>query len=235
MERKYKKDFRLYLDSLQVVKEMTKEEAGEFILACIAYWEEEEIEISRFCKLAFSNTKAQFDRDFESYKSVCVRNAENWKTGWRPKTHNNPENPSGYEKTQSNPEKPHTDTHTDTDTHTQTDSDTLVISSKEDKEQALVLQETFWNNEINLMQKFLRQAVWVTQFKDSKERWYVTHCYNLMTKIGKEEFQYRLKTILKDEFKSKNCNKLSYLYWELKAFIHSPVVETEQKWKSKIW
>lgn len=97
---------------------MTKEEAGEFLLACIAYWEEEDIEISRFSKLAFANIKAQFDRDFESYKSVCIRNAENWKTWWRPKTQNNPKNPSGYKKTQNNPKNPHTDT--DTDNHTDT-------------------------------------------------------------------------------------------------------------------
>jgi hypothetical protein len=62
------------------------------------------------------------------------------------------------------------------------------------------------------MQLFLRQAVGVTQFKDSKERWYVTHCYNLLKKIGREEFETRLKEILSDQFKAKNCNKLAYLY-----------------------
>jgi len=101
------------------------------------------------------------------------------------------------------------------------------ISSKEDKELALVPE--FWKDEINLMQKFLRQAVWVSAFKDTKERWYVTHCYNLMKKIWKDEFQHRLKTILQDEFKAKNANKLQYLYNEIKAFIHSPVIEPEVK------
>lgn len=89
--------------------------------------------------------------------------------------------------------------------------------------------ETFWKDEINLMQWFLRQAVWLDKFKDSKERWYVTHCYNLMKKIGKEEFQIRLKEILSDPFKAKNCNKLAYLYWELKSYIHTPVIEPKQK------
>ena len=95
-------------------------------------------------------------------------------------------------------------------------------------EQALVV-ETHWSEHINLMQGFLRQAVWVTAFKDSKERWYVTHCYNLMKKIWREEFNSRLETILSDQFKAKNCNKLAYLYWELKSFIHSPIIKTKER------
>lgn len=94
-------------------------------------------------------------------------------------------------------------------------------------EQALVVEH--WSEHINLMQWYLRQAVWLTAFKDSKERWYVTHCYNLMKKIGKEEFNFRLQAILSDQFKAKNCNKLAYLYWELKSFIHSPVIKTKER------
>lgn len=100
--------------------------------------------------------------------------------------------------------------------------------SKDIWEQALVV-ETHWVEHINLMQWYLRQAVWLTAFKDSKERWYVTHCYNLMKKIWRDEFNFRLQTILSDQFKAKNCNKLAYLYWELKSFIHSPVIKTKEK------
>lgn len=102
---------------------------------------------------------------------------------------------------------------------------TELTSSKEEEEEPM----KFWKDEINLMQKFLRQAVWVSQFKDAKERWYVTHCYNLMKKIWKDEFQFRLREILSDPFKQKNSNKLAYLYWELKSFIHTPVVEPKKQ------
>ncbi len=88
---------------------------------------------------------------------------------------------------------------------------------------------TYWKEELNMMQWFLRQAVWVTQFKDSKERWYVQHCYNLMKNIWKDEFNFRLQEILSDSFKQKNSNKLAYLYWELKSYIHSPVVQPKTK------
>ena len=96
------------------------------------------------------------------------------------------------------------------------------------------LAPIYWKEEINMMQQYLRQVVGVTQFKDSKERWYVTHCYNLMKKIGKDEFNARLKWILQDDFKAKNCNKLAYLYGELKSYIHSPIVETEQKGRIRV-
>jgi hypothetical protein len=85
-----------------------------------------------------------------------------------------------------------------------------------------------------MMQWYLRKAVWVTQFKDSKERWYVSHCYNLLKKIGRNEFEMRLKWILSDSFKAKNCNKLAYLYGELKSYIHSPIIEPEQKGRIRV-
>lgn len=110
----------------------------------------------------------------------------------------------------------------------------LNTSSIEEQQAVIAIQEHFWKDEINMMQAFLRQAVWLTAFKDSKERWYVSHCYNLMKKIGKNEFNFRLEAILSDQFKVKNCNKLAYLYGEMKSFIHSPVVEA--KWNvAKVW
>lgn len=93
-----------------------------------------------------------------------------------------------------------------------------------------IAKETYWKEEINMMQSFLRKAVGVTQFKDSKERWYVQHCYNLLKKIWREDFNTRLQEILSDPFKAKNCNKLAYLYWEMKSYIHTPVVEPQRRW-----
>ena len=118
MQKKNKKDFKLYLDTLQVVKDMSLEEAWEFLLSCIAYWEEESFEVSRFTKLAFANTKAQFDRDFFAYINKCESNKENWIKWWRPITQDNPNNPVGYKITQHNPNNPDTDTDNDTDKDT---------------------------------------------------------------------------------------------------------------------
>lgn len=71
----------------------------------------------------------------------------------------------------------------------------------------------------------LRKSVWVDKFKDEfewKEAWL---CFTLMEKIGKEDFLSRLKWVLRDAFKAKNCNRLSYLRKEIESFIHSPIVQ----------
>ena len=38
------------------------------------------------------------------------------------------------------------------------------------------------------------------------------------TKIGKEEFARRLKVLLEDSFHAKNCNKIKYVYNNIKGF-----------------
>lgn len=79
--------------------------------------------------------------------------------------------------------------------------------------------------------EFLRKAVGVETFKESnqQQRNITKHVVNLSEKIGKEEFKERLKGILSDEFKAKNCNSINYLYRELKSYIVAPIVPTESK------
>lgn len=97
--------------------------------------------------------------------------------------------------------------------------------------------EIFWNEEINNILAFLKKIIWVSDFKESQkmQRIYWKNILNLWKKIWKEDFQFRLKNILEDGFKAKNCNSLGFLYKELKAFIHSPVVPVEQKRKVTFW
>lgn len=113
-------------------------------------------------------------------------------------------------------------------------NDIISSESRDEKNNnsIVLVQEEYWNKEINAMLDLLKKAVWLSDFKDSQawQRRYTQNIIALIKKIGKEEFLSRLKTILADEFKAKNCNKLSYLYWELKSFIHSPVVEKEPQW-----
>lgn len=61
------------------------------------------------------------------------------------------------------------------------------------------------------------------------QRRYAKHLLDLGKRIGLEQFSERLKSVLSDDFKAKNCNKLAYLYGEIKAFAHSPVVPQEPK------
>lgn len=114
-----------------------------------------------------------------------------------------------------------------------------IISTNVDnnsEETSLAVVEEFWNKEINAMLDLLKKAVWLSDFKDSNtwQRRYTKNIMELTKKIWKEEFLFRLKSILQDEFKAKNCNKLAYLYGELKSYIHSPVVEKKNKKVSDI-
>lgn len=91
--------------------------------------------------------------------------------------------------------------------------------------------EIFWNEEINNILAFLKKIIWVSDFKESQkmQRIFWKHILNLWKKIWKEEFQKRLKNILENDFKAKNCNSLNFLYKEIKAFIHSPILQTKQQ------
>ena len=55
---------------------------------------------------------------------------------------------------------------------------------------------------------------------------------DFIKKHWKEDFIARLKWVLEDAFKQKNCNSIKFLYWEIKAFIHSPAVGI--KWNQKM-
>lgn len=85
---------------------------------------------------------------------------------------------------------------------------------------------TYGNLEINNLLTALKNSVGGSDFKESRQMQgrYAKYLLNLGKKIGKEEFSNRLREILQDDFKAKNCNKIAYLYGEMKSFIHSPIV-----------
>jgi hypothetical protein len=101
-----------------------------------------------------------------------------------------------------------------------------VRSKKEEEEYnttnvVLEPEAQYGNEKINKMLEALKAKVGVDDFADS-QRWkriYGKHCLNLLEKIGRSEFSRRLDLILKDDFKRKNCNKIRYIYEQVKGFI----------------
>jgi phage replication O-like protein O len=79
----------------------------------------------------------------------------------------------------------------------------------------------YGNAEINNMLLALKGKIQIDSFADSQkwERIYAKHCYTLLEKIGSTEFARRLDIILEDDFKHKNCNKIKYVYEQVKGFI----------------
>ena len=86
------------------------------------------------------------------------------------------------------------------------------------------------SSEILSFQTSMRTVCWVSRFKETPERELsmLKNCKDLVDSIWIDEFMYRLKTILEDDFRSKHANKLTYLYRELSAFI-TPVVKVKEK------
>lgn len=76
----------------------------------------------------------------------------------------------------------------------------------------------------------LRKSVGVDKFKDYKEWTEAWLTLKLYEKLWEEEFLKRLKWVLSDQFKAKNCNKLEYLRREIESFIHSPIINQSPPW-----
>lgn len=78
----------------------------------------------------------------------------------------------------------------------------------------------YGNTDINNMLKALKQRSSIAAFVDSKiERMMARHCLNLMNKIGKDEFVKRYDLLLKDNFTRKHCNKIKFIYNNIKGYI----------------
>lgn len=126
--------------------------------------------------------------------------------------------------------------HSNTKNNTSSNTD---ISTIVDKEQALEAPQEYGKKEINEALSFLSNTIGIDEFKEpvAKQRQYANHIVKLAEKIGKAEFIERLKGILSDWFKKKNCNSIAYLYRELKSFIHEEksLVPTEKKVINSIW
>jgi len=104
MEESSKRNsFLLYKDSLDVLDDLTDEQAGQLFKAIKDYQDDKEISLSQILKVAFTPLRNHMERDKGKYKKICERNRINGLHGGRPR---NPENPVGSLVTQINPKEP---------------------------------------------------------------------------------------------------------------------------------
>jgi len=73
---KQRTSFLLHFDSLEILNELSDEEAGQLFKAIKAHHEGEEITLSPLVRVAFSSFKNQFVRDEKKYQETCKRRAE---------------------------------------------------------------------------------------------------------------------------------------------------------------
>ncbi len=102
--------------------------------------------------------------------------------------------------------------------------DTNVSASQDEPEDSEEKKtKTYGDKSVNGMLEALKVKIGISAFVDSAiERNMATHCVNLMNKIGTDVFVRRLEVLLSDEFHRKNCNKIKYVYNNIKGFIDQP-------------
>lgn len=85
---KNKKSFLMHIDSLDILEDLTNEQAGELFNAIRSYQVGEEMDIHGVVRIAFSPFKNQFKRDDEKYQITCKRRAEAGSLGGKQKVAN---------------------------------------------------------------------------------------------------------------------------------------------------
>lgn len=83
-----KKSFILHVDNLNVIEDMTDEQAGKLLKAMNAFHKGEEIELDPLTKMAFSFFKNQFIRDNEKYIKTCEARVNAGSKGGKQKKQN---------------------------------------------------------------------------------------------------------------------------------------------------
>jgi hypothetical protein len=83
-----RKSFVLHVDSLDVLDELTNEQAGMLFKAMRSFHIEDETELDTLTKIVFSPFKNQFNRDSLKYKTTCERRAAAGSMGGKQKVAN---------------------------------------------------------------------------------------------------------------------------------------------------
>ena len=101
-----KNSFILHNDSLDVLDELTNEQAGMLLKAMRAFHCGEELELDTLTKIVFSPFKNQFDRDEVKYQKIVDRNKTNGLKGGRPPNPVKAKEPTGLIGNPSKPKQP---------------------------------------------------------------------------------------------------------------------------------
>ena len=124
-----KKSFVMYVDSLDILKKLTDEQAGQLIKAIAAYHSGDDFELDPLLDIVITPFIGQFKRDAEKYKKTCEKRALAGAMGGKQKQANLA-NASKSKQDVANLADNENDTVTDTDTDTDTDIKDTSVSAK---------------------------------------------------------------------------------------------------------
>lgn len=223
---KDKKSFILYCDIIHTVRLLSEKQKSELFMLILAYVNDENPNNpdDPIVKIAFEPIKQTLKRDLLKYEAIRERNRINGLKGGRPQGAKlrEPKKPTGLS---GNPKNPGEPKKADSGIGIDSGIDSGIgIDSKNSTNvelAAMPQKPQYGNIEINKMLEALKGKIGIDDFADT-QRWariYAKNCFSLMGKIGKDEFVRRLDIILNDDFKRKNCNRIKFVYNEIKGFI----------------
>lgn len=132
-----RKSFILHTDSLEILRELTDEQAGKLFKAIYEHNAGNDVELDAVTKMCFLPFRNQFKRDLEAYNEVCEKNKINGSKGGRPKkSEDNPKNPSAFletQKTQPNPKNLDSDNDSKNDSDSKSKKEILDFSFVNEK------------------------------------------------------------------------------------------------------
>lgn len=126
-----RKSFILHYDALDILEELSNEQAGELLKAMLEYHTTGKHNLEGMMKVVFIPFKNQFDRDNEKYKETCKRNRIN---GLKNKKKNNPLAPTRSHSlkvdTQTDPNIAYNDSDNDSDSKNDNNNKPDFLSEK---------------------------------------------------------------------------------------------------------
>lgn len=136
-----RKSFVIHIDSLDILDDLSNEQAGMLFNAIRAHHNGTSLELDAITKIAFSPFKNQFKRDDENYIETVERNRINGLKGGRPRKRQEAEESKETQVVINKPKKADNDSKSDSDSKNKSDSkkeildfSPLALSSEEIKE-----------------------------------------------------------------------------------------------------
>jgi hypothetical protein len=189
-----RRSFLLHIDSLDVLDELSNEEAGKLLKAMRDYHNDEEMQLDALTKIVFSSFKNQFNRDSLKYKTTCERRANAGSMGGKQKVANASKPKKKVANVAENDNVSKNDN--DSDNKSENDNDSKKIKDLPTIVEEYVFKlptnkiDSFYlvtNEEINNY-KFTYQAVDVEQQYRQILAWLTTNQANRKTKSGMPRF-----------------------------------------------
>lgn len=119
-----KKSFVIYLDSLDILDELSTEQKADLFDAIRDYQSGKEVVLKGLMKAVFIPFQNQFKRDLDKYNKIVERNRQNGRKGGRPEK---PKKPSGLNGNPVEPKKADNDNDSDNDNDNESDINTSAL------------------------------------------------------------------------------------------------------------